>query len=52
MTMCNSLAKAHPELVSEWSVKNLPLTLKQKFTPMQLHGRLLSQYVNLFLLQM
>ena len=26
MAMNNSLAEAHPELVSEWSEKNLPLT--------------------------
>ena len=26
MTMNNSLAEVHPELVSEWSEKNLPLT--------------------------
>ena len=25
--MNNSLAEVHPELVSEWSEKNLPLTL-------------------------
>ena len=26
MAMNNSLAEVHPELVSEWSEKNLPLT--------------------------
>ena len=26
MTMNNSLAEVHPELVSEWSEENLPLT--------------------------
>ena len=26
MVMNNSLAEVHPELVSEWSEKNLPLT--------------------------